>query len=294
MERKQINPYKLFHGAFIPNWLLQRTEVSVGAKLCYARLCQYAGNKGFCYPQHKIIATELGVNISSVKRHLKELVDFSLIEVERGKHNNKYFFLLSDWMGAEIAQKRTSEKIKIAQIRTSDSSNMNISIYNELKDSVKESNDILSESELSDEQNLDSSSIKKSGKRVKLFIDYQTQIDTELKKFGDLKSLAENFIAVAAGKNKTGTIAESRRLPLLCQLSAVLTATDDKGIFKDALLEVIAKGIDNINYLKKVVESKKQKKVRREANDDARFGFLKGHKKAGGSIQTPAVESRHT
>jgi len=146
-----------------------------------------------------------------------------------------------------------------------DVSKTHFSIYKELKESDQE-NHISSENLFSDAQTSNSSSIKKSNKRVKPVIDYQTQIDTELKKFGDVQSLAENFIAVVASRNKTGTIAESRHLSLLCQLSAVLTATGDKGIFKEALLEVIAKGVDNINYLKKVIESKKQKQVRREAN----------------------------
>lgn len=285
MERERINPFNLFHGAFTPNWLLQRTEVSAGAKLCYARLCQYAGNKGHCYPKHEDIAKEIGVSHRSVIRHIEELITFNLIEVAREKHNNLYYFLWHKWMSFKESRydKLTHlEKSRYAKNGKQDMPSCHISIYKELKESVKE-NHILSESELSDEQTLNSSSIK--NKRVKPVIDYQTQIEAELKKFGDIKNLTENFIAVAASRNKTGTIAESRHLSLLCQLSAVLTAIGDKGIFKEALLEVIAKGVDNINYLKKVVESKKQKQTKKEANDDARYGQEKSYDAAGRVLQ---------
>ena len=37
-----FNPYKLFVGSFIPEWLERRKEISPGAKLCYARLLRHA------------------------------------------------------------------------------------------------------------------------------------------------------------------------------------------------------------------------------------------------------------
>src|SRR3990167_6918586 len=104
----------------------------------------------------------------------------------------------------------TSKKIQICKVCTSryakfahqDMQSLHISYNNVLKESVQE-NHILSENKFSDEQTLDISPIKKMNKRVKSIIDYQTQINTELKKFGDVQSLAENFIAVVASRNKT-------------------------------------------------------------------------------------------
>ena len=122
MERKHINPYKLFYGAFIPNWLLQRAEVSAGGKLCYARLCQYAGSRGSCYPKHDDIAKEIGVSRFSIVRHIKELIDFNLIEIKREQHNNSYFFYgTNGWISKnpdvsnphiKMCQKRTSLYIR--------------------------------------------------------------------------------------------------------------------------------------------------------------------------------------
>lgn len=102
---KRINPFKKFHGAYIPNFLLRRPEISFGGKTLYARLSQYAGEKGFAYPSRRTLAEDLGSSLTAIKRYLHELEDLKLIEIESGgvEETNKYFFLDHDWMmGAEI------------------------------------------------------------------------------------------------------------------------------------------------------------------------------------------------
>lgn len=99
-ERKRINPHRLFIGAFVPNWLMVRTEISPGAKLCYGRLCQHAGEDGQCFPSQETLAEELAVSPDSVNRYIKELVKHELIEaVRRGHtHSNFYYFLDHEWI----------------------------------------------------------------------------------------------------------------------------------------------------------------------------------------------------
>jgi len=98
--RRRINPWKLFVGAFIPNWLLSRREISAGAKLCYARLAQYSGVNAVAYPKQSTLSGELGVDERTARRYLSELEEFSLIETEqRGlTESNEYFFLDHPWM----------------------------------------------------------------------------------------------------------------------------------------------------------------------------------------------------
>jgi hypothetical protein len=100
MSRERINPYRLFVGSFIPNWLLRRAEVSPGAKLCYARLCQYAGDNGRAFPAQPTLAEELGVKQRQVRNLLSELKKCNLIEAERNGlgQSNDYFFLKHPWM----------------------------------------------------------------------------------------------------------------------------------------------------------------------------------------------------
>lgn len=97
----RINPWKLFTGCFIPTWLATREEISPGAKIIYARLAQYAGKKGSCFPKQTTLADEVGMSRRNIIRSIKELRDSSLIELERtgARKPNRYFFLAHKWMG---------------------------------------------------------------------------------------------------------------------------------------------------------------------------------------------------
>ncbi len=44
-------PYKGSIGSMLGNWLGCRKEISSGAKLVYARLAQFAGKDGNCFPK---------------------------------------------------------------------------------------------------------------------------------------------------------------------------------------------------------------------------------------------------
>ena len=102
MTLRRINPYKLFHGSFIPEWLEERPikEISLGAKLIYARLTRYAGKKGECFPKLKEISKKTGICITQVKVYLSELKKIKLIESVRigKKCANRYFFREHPWM----------------------------------------------------------------------------------------------------------------------------------------------------------------------------------------------------
>lgn len=104
-----FNPYRHFVGSFIPNWLQRRRGISPGAKLCYARLAQYAGKKtGIAWPARKTLAKELGVGESQVDRYIIKLERHGLLHVTRRGNNqtNLYRFIqVEDF--TESAQMRT-------------------------------------------------------------------------------------------------------------------------------------------------------------------------------------------
>ena len=68
-----FNPYRLFNGVWIPNSVMRSRAISSGSKLCLGRLFQYAGEKGFCYPSQKTLATELAVSERRARFYLYEL-----------------------------------------------------------------------------------------------------------------------------------------------------------------------------------------------------------------------------
>lgn len=99
-KSRRINPWKHSIMAPVPNWLMTRKEVSSGGKLCYARLCQYAGKNGKCFPRVTKLAKDLGLSERQTFRFIQELIRHGLIETQRrglGK-TNLYFFLEHPWM----------------------------------------------------------------------------------------------------------------------------------------------------------------------------------------------------
>lgn len=109
-----INPYKMFQGSWIPQWLEERGEISPGAKLVYARLARFAGKNGKCNPARETIAKALGYDSETmIGKYLKELVSYDLIKSIRTGLNrpNSYYFLEHKWMkhymGVEPEQQHT-------------------------------------------------------------------------------------------------------------------------------------------------------------------------------------------
>jgi DNA-binding Lrp family transcriptional regulator len=112
--RKYINPYNLFVGSFIPNWLLRRNEISPGGKLCYARLAQFAGKDGECFPSQATLAAEIGAGERQVRRYISELEKQGLIDtIQVGlNHQNRYRFLWHRWMEEGGVKKLSGKKGK--------------------------------------------------------------------------------------------------------------------------------------------------------------------------------------
>src|SRR6476619_8286481 len=60
-----INPHRLFHGVWLPQWLEERPEVSEKAKKLYAYLTYFAGGKGYSWPSFGL----LGERLHCCRRH---------------------------------------------------------------------------------------------------------------------------------------------------------------------------------------------------------------------------------
>src|SRR6267142_1476648 len=99
-----INPHRLFHGVWLPQWLEERSEVSEKAKQLYAYLTYFAGGKGYAWPTFNTLAERLHASRRHVIRLVKELSTHRLILVtnvnhpERGSCANYYRFLWHPWM----------------------------------------------------------------------------------------------------------------------------------------------------------------------------------------------------
>jgi alkylated DNA nucleotide flippase Atl1 len=83
----------------LPNWLLRRTELTLGAKLTYCCLAWFLFAKGRSYPMGQTVATMMGAHRASVCDWIQELRRAGLLLVEnRHPTSNEYHFLKSSWM----------------------------------------------------------------------------------------------------------------------------------------------------------------------------------------------------
>ena len=102
-----INPHRLFHGVWLPQWLEERPEVSEKAKKLYAYLTYFAGGKGYSWPSFGLLGEKLHCSRRHVMRLVQELSTHRLITVTnvsnpaRGHCANYYRFLWHPWMQTE-------------------------------------------------------------------------------------------------------------------------------------------------------------------------------------------------
>lgn len=69
----------------VPNFILTKKGLSVGAKLAYAMLLKYAWGEDACFPGQVKLAGDMGTTDRSVRTYLKELEAASLLEItQRG------------------------------------------------------------------------------------------------------------------------------------------------------------------------------------------------------------------
>jgi hypothetical protein len=88
---KRFSPYMMFIGSFIPNALMEYTEISSSAKLLWARLAQNAGRGGVCYPAQSTLAKELGISSRWIQKCLGQLVEKKFIRIIYPKGTKKLF-----------------------------------------------------------------------------------------------------------------------------------------------------------------------------------------------------------
>lgn len=80
----------------IPNDILRNRDLSHGAKLCCARLIQYAGKTGKAFPKLPTLADELGMSVRAVQRFISELEFHALLETKRRGRGQSNMYLMDE------------------------------------------------------------------------------------------------------------------------------------------------------------------------------------------------------
>lgn len=87
----------------VPNFILTKNDISVGAKLAYAMLLKYTWDKDACFPGQATLAEDMGSGERSVRRYLEELEMGGLLQIVQrglGKTNLYRLFLTVQKPGA--------------------------------------------------------------------------------------------------------------------------------------------------------------------------------------------------
>jgi len=88
------DPVTLHGFTMVPNAILTKNELSVGAKLAYAMLLKYAWEDKGCFPGQVRLATDMGAGERSIRTYLKELEAAGILEIQqRGLGHTNYYRL---------------------------------------------------------------------------------------------------------------------------------------------------------------------------------------------------------
>ena len=112
------NPKGLFTGIFIPESMvrLPNNILSLGAKVCFGRLCWHINDREECFPDRAVLAAEIGVSVSSVRDYLKELEERGFIKrVRTGPNANDYDFSWHECLESSIKRTRKDGQPSVHQ-----------------------------------------------------------------------------------------------------------------------------------------------------------------------------------
>ena len=79
---------------------MERTGISLGAKLTYGKLVQFAGKRGWANPRRSVLAKQHGLSARQTDRYVAELEKVKLIRVQQLglRKANRYYFLTHSWI----------------------------------------------------------------------------------------------------------------------------------------------------------------------------------------------------
>ena len=74
----------------IPRRVMRDERLSIGAKVVYAYLASFAGNKEYAFPGRDLMCKELGISKDSLLKYMRLLKEFGYLEVEQVKEGGRF------------------------------------------------------------------------------------------------------------------------------------------------------------------------------------------------------------
>lgn len=108
------DPATRFGFTQVPNFILTKSDISVGAKLAYAMLLKYAWDDDFSFPGQAKLAADMGSGERTVRRYLEELEDVELLQIVKRGQGRTNLYRLSVVLQKTSVRSRRYRPAKLA------------------------------------------------------------------------------------------------------------------------------------------------------------------------------------
>jgi len=81
--------FKSVYFSLIPSGILTNEKLSDASKLTYALILGLSNQYGYCFATNESLSEMRNTSLSSIKRHIKELIDNAVIIAEYNKRNDR-------------------------------------------------------------------------------------------------------------------------------------------------------------------------------------------------------------
>ncbi len=85
-------------GFIMPDFVFKDMRLCLGAKMLFAVMCNFAGDKDHCWPSHNTLAKSLDCSVSTVKTYIKQLMEYGYIAMETHHLRSCLYFILQPIM----------------------------------------------------------------------------------------------------------------------------------------------------------------------------------------------------
>lgn len=237
--------YKEGYG-FIAKKIMKDRNLNVISKAIYAYICSYAGKGHNAFPSQKLISTDLGINVGTLVKYIKELKDSGYITVIQHKEKGKFS---QNLYTINILPYRTAADTETTRYDQVDTNNNNIN------NNIKINNNSVNNTH-SEEQ--EKKVIEKMKYKKEKLENAPVEIQQIIEKYNDLELpdfdyMPDNYIILGAYR-ELGAVKLFEALTLMSQSEFVKNNMSVNSIFK---IENLKKAL-NGNFKAKAKDIKKE------------------------------------
>ncbi len=91
-------------GFIMPDFIFKDARLCLGAKMLFAVMCNFAGDKDHCWPSHSTLAKSLDCSVSTVKTYIKQLIQCKYIAMGSHQMRSCLYHILQPLLQADFGK----------------------------------------------------------------------------------------------------------------------------------------------------------------------------------------------